>query len=82
MTLGMMARVTLGHTGRNVLDPPALLFPMFAVLLAGAIVRVLVPLAVPSHDGVWIGLSQGLWVVSFALFLYVFSPMLVRPEVR
>jgi uncharacterized protein involved in response to NO len=81
MTIGMMARVSLGHTGRNVLDPPAGLFWMFAVLFVGAIVRVVFPLLNPSHYVVWIGLSQALWIVSFAMFLYVYSPMLVRPEI-
>ncbi len=81
MTIGMMARVSLGHTGRNVLDPPARLFWMFAILFIGAIVRVLFPLLNPSHYVVWIGLSQALWIISFAMFLYVYSPMLVGPEV-
>lgn len=82
MTIGMMARVSLGHTGRNVLDPPAGVFWMFTILFLGAIVRVLFPLMDPSHYVVWIGLSQGLWIISFTLFLYVYSPMLIQPEVR
>jgi len=81
MTIGMMARVSLGHTGRNVLDPPSGLSWMFAVLFVGAIVRVVFPLLNPSHYVVWIGLSQALWIVSFAMFLYVYSPMLIRPEI-
>jgi uncharacterized protein involved in response to NO len=81
MTLGMMARVSLGHTGRNVLNPPAGVFWMCGALFMAAIVRVLFPLVNPAHVVVWIGLSQGLWIVAFALFLSVYSPMLVRPEV-
>jgi uncharacterized protein involved in response to NO len=81
MTIGMMARVSLGHTGRNVLNPPAGVFWMFAILFIGAIVRVLFPLMDPSHYVVWMGLSQALWIMAFAMFLYVYSPMLVQPEV-
>jgi uncharacterized protein involved in response to NO len=81
MTIGMMARVSLGHTGRNVLDPPPGLFWMFGVLFLGAIVRVVFPLLSPSQYVVWIGLSQAFWIVSFAMFLYIYSPMLVRPDV-
>lgn len=81
MTIGMMARVSLGHTGRNVLDPPAGLFRMFAILFIGAIVRVLFPLMDPSHYEVWVGLSQVLWIVSFGMFLYLYSPMLIQPEI-
>jgi len=81
MTIGMMARVTLGHTGRNVLDPPAGLSWMFGVLFIAAVVRVVFPLIDPSHYAGWIGLSQVLWIVSFAMFLYIFSPMMLQPEV-
>jgi uncharacterized protein involved in response to NO len=81
MTIGMMARVSLGHTGRNVLNPPAGLFWMFIFLFIGAVVRVLFPLIDPSHYLVWIGLSQALWIVSFGMFLYLYSPVLMQPEV-
>jgi len=81
MTIGMMARVSLGHTGRNVLDPPKGLFPMFGMLFVGAIVRVVFPLMDPSHYPVWIGLSQALWIISFGIFLYLYSSMMFQPEV-
>jgi uncharacterized protein involved in response to NO len=80
MTIGMMSRVSLGHTGRNVFEPPAILFWIFAILFVGTIVRVLVPLLDPSHYTVWIGLSQALWIVSFSLFIYLYLPILVRPR--
>ncbi|MBI3621010.1 MAG: NnrS family protein [Nitrospirae bacterium] len=80
MTMGMMARVSLGHTGRSVLNPPAGVFWMFAGLFAAAIVRVLLPLLNPSQYVVWIGLSQVLWISAFALFLSVYAPMLVGSE--
>jgi len=79
-TLGMMARVTLGHTGRDVLEPPAPVSWMFALLLAGSVVRVLLPLLDAEHYVIWIGLSQVLWIMSFALFIRVFLPMLWRPR--
>ena len=44
ITMGMMARVTLGHTGRNVFAPPASLPWLFALLFTGAIFRILFPL--------------------------------------
>ncbi len=81
ITVGMMARVTLGHTGRNVFEPPPVLFWMFTLLLAGAVIRVPVPLVDPLHYPMWIGLSQGLWIVTFSLFLAVFLPMLTRPRI-
>lgn len=77
MTLGMMSRVALGHTGRNVFAPPRALLWVFAVLFLGALVRVVLPLADPAHYALWIGLSQTLWIVAFSLFLYLYAPMLV-----
>jgi len=79
-TMGMMARVTLGHTGRDVLEPPAPVSWMFALLLAGSVVRVVLPLLDAQHYVLWIGLSQLLWIMSFALFIRVFLPMLWRPR--
>jgi uncharacterized protein involved in response to NO len=79
-TMGMMARVTLGHTGRDVLEPPPPVSWMFALLLAGSIVRVVLPLLDATHYVFWIGLSQLLWILAFTLFLRVFLPMLYRPR--
>jgi uncharacterized protein involved in response to NO len=79
-TLGMMARVTLGHTGRNILEPPAAVAWMFGMLVAGAVIRVVLPLFASERYVLWMGLSQLLWVMAFSLFLWVFLPMLFRPR--
>ena len=81
ITLGMMSRVTLGHTGRSIAEPPAVLAPAFLLLLAGAVIRVLLPLLVPAHYAIWVSLSQVLWVMAFASFTYVFLPMLWQTRV-
>jgi len=82
MTLGMMARVTLGHTGRNVFEPPAAVTWMLLLLLLGSGVRVLLPLVTSKHYyALWIGVSQGLWLLAFAWFSWTYAPMLVRPRV-
>lgn len=80
ITLGMMARVTLGHTGRNVAEPPAPVSWIFAFAMAGAAARVLLPLLDPAHYRAWIGIAQCLWLLAFLLFLYVFLPMLAQPR--
>ena len=81
ITIGMMSRVTLGHTGRDLASPPATLHLTFALLLAGSIVRVLLPLFAPAHYMTWVGLSQVLWVIAFTLFLFIHLPMLLRARV-
>lgn len=78
MTMGMMSRVSLGHTGRSVSEPPAVLFWMFAILFIGAVIRVFMPLLDQSHYTIWIALSQVLWMVSFSIFLFIYFPMLTQ----
>jgi len=81
MTLGMMSRVSLGHTGRNIGQPPSGLGLMFFVLFAGACVRVIFPLLFTGHYPLWIGISQALWIGAFSLFLYLYSSILIRPRI-
>ena len=81
VTIGMMTRVSLGHTGRNVFQPPAILFWIFATLLLSAVVRVLLPLIDMEFYIYWIGLSQLLWMVAFTLFVVVYAPMLLNARV-
>jgi uncharacterized protein involved in response to NO len=78
-TLGMMTRVSIAHTGRDILAPRPILFWMFAVLALGAIIRVIPPLVVPAHYVLWISLSQALWIAAFAVFLITCLPMLLKP---
>ena len=80
ITLGMMSRVTLGHTGRNVFEPPPVLFAVFAVLLLGTVCRVALPLLDPARYVVWIAVSQVLWIAAFSAFLVICLPMLARPR--
>lgn len=82
MTLGMMSRVALGHTGRSIHAPPPAIQLAFGVLLTGALVRVGFPLLLPAAAYSWcIGVSQGLWIVAFAIYVVVYTPMLVAPRV-
>ena len=81
MTLGMMSRVILGHTGRNVFEPPKSFSWCFALLITGALVRVVFPLFNMGMYGYWIGLSQSLWIAAFVVFIVVTAPMLLKTRV-
>ncbi|MDH3355068.1 MAG: NnrS family protein [Chromatiales bacterium] len=76
ITMGMMARVALGHTGRSVFDPPKSLTIFFILLLAAAVVRVILPLFSIGDYAMLMLISQGLWVAAFTLFTLVYAPML------
>jgi len=81
MTLGMMSRISLGHTGRSIMQPPSGIGPMFCMLFLSAVVRVIFPLAFSGNYMIWIGISQGLWILAFLSFLYLYSPILTGPRI-
>jgi uncharacterized protein involved in response to NO len=78
ITLSMMARVSLGHTGRNVHAPPGTVTLFLLFLLLAAVVRVVAPLLLPEFYTLWIQLAQLLWIVGFAAFVAVYLPILTR----
>ena len=80
VTVAMMARVSLGHTGRSVHQPPAAVTPILLGMVLAAIIRIFTPLADPAHYALWIALAGLAWIVSFALFALVFMPMLLKPR--
>jgi len=80
ITIGMISRVSLGHTGRNVYDPPKALQYAFIAILLSAIIRVVIPLFDLVSYEVLIGISQIFWVVAFAIFTIIYMPVLVKPK--
>ncbi len=81
VTRGMMARISLGHTGRSVREPPQVLWFVFGALLAAALVRVLLPLADVVEYATTVLAAQVLWVAAFAVFVVVYAPILVMARV-
>ena len=80
ITAGMMARISLGHTGRDIRQHSRLLAPAFLSLIAAYIARVLLPMIAPHYYLLWLGIAQAGWLVAFALFLWVYVPILVKPR--
>jgi len=81
MTVGMMARIALGHTGRSIQEPIEGLRFVFILLAAAFIARVLLPPVLPAHYLLWLGLAQVFWISAYALFLLIYLPILIRPRV-
>lgn len=80
VTVAMMARVSLGHTGRSVQQPPGVVTPVLLGIVVAAVLRVFAPLADPAHYAMWVALAGLAWIAAFALFAFVFIPMLVKPR--
>ncbi len=81
ITSGMMARVSLGHTGNNVFNPPKILHLVFALIFTGAIVRVILPIFLGQYYLQLIGLSQALWISAFLILFIRYAPMLIKARV-
>lgn len=75
LTLGMMARVALGHTGRALKVSNAIALA-FALINLAAVIRVLLPMALPAWYPALVYGSTLCWLVAFALFVFVYQPIL------
>jgi uncharacterized protein involved in response to NO len=77
MSLGLMTRVSLKHTGRTLRVPTALVLA-YLLLSTAALVRVLLPLT--SLRVEMLMLSGLLWVLPYLAYLLLCGPMLVMPS--
>ncbi|MFG1489728.1 NnrS family protein, partial [Oceanospirillum sp. HFRX-1_2] len=78
LTLGMMSRVSLGHTGRP-LTLPKVMSIAFCALLLAVIVRVFVMAFVQKtflYD-----VAATFWVLAFGIYIFTYFPALVSPRV-
>ncbi|MBN0988762.1 NnrS family protein [Amphritea pacifica] len=78
MTLGMMARVSLGHTARP-LKLTKITVMAFILMVAAGSVRVFMPM-VPELHSLAIHISGGLWIIAWGLFLIPYTPILLKPR--
>ncbi len=80
ITLGMMSRVALGHTGNDVYHPPRTVAFALLAILACAVVRTILPqfMLWPYED--LIGISQALWITAFLLFIATYAPLLTKAK--
>lgn len=51
------------------------------MLLLGVVFRVVFPLFNMELYIYWVGISQVLWMISFAIFVYAYAPMLLRARI-
>lgn len=79
-TVAMMARVSLGHTGRNIHKPPKTVVLMFVLMMASFILRVFAPMVATDYLLV-LGLSQLCWTGCSVLFLCAYAKILVSPRI-
>lgn len=77
LILAMIARVSLGHTGRP-LQPPKAMAWAFALVNLGVLARVLLVVWLPLEG---LTLAAACWIVAFLLFAWHYAPMYWQPRV-
>jgi uncharacterized protein involved in response to NO len=76
MTLAIMTRATLGHTGRALAAGP-MTQAIYGFIVAAGLARIAAAL-LPSFDIALLHVAAAAWVVAFGMFLASFGPMLVQ----
>lgn len=79
LIIGMVTRTALGHLGR-LLRPDRLIVCCYGLVIAAAALRLLALLPTALALGA-LHASAGAWVLAFALYLWRFFPMLIRPRI-
>jgi uncharacterized protein involved in response to NO len=80
LTLGMMARVALGHTARPLRVGPAMAVA-FGLLNLSAFLRALPPIWYPEQFSEFVMFSGALWCIAFIIFVSVYVPILTQPRI-
>ncbi|MDM0074087.1 NnrS family protein [Variovorax sp. J2P1-59] len=78
LIIGMVTRTALGHLGRPLQTDHAMVVS-FALVILAAVLRLaaLLPTAITSGA---LHASAAAWVLAFALYLWRFVPMMIRPR--
>lgn len=79
LILAMIARVTMGHTGRQIYKGPRM-WPAFLAIFLAAIVRSIGVVIWPEHTLSLISLTALLWCAAFSLYVFHFGLMLCKPR--
>jgi uncharacterized protein involved in response to NO len=80
LTLGMMARVSLGHTARPLTIGPAMAVA-FCLVNLSAVARGLLPILLPEWFSPLIVVSGVPWIAAFVIFVIIYTPILTQPRI-
>ena len=80
LTLGMMTRTARGHTGRPLVADRADI-ACYTLVLAAAVLRVFLPLVLPSTQVLSVLASALLWSAAFGVYALHYGPWLCQARV-
>ncbi len=80
LSLGMMARVAIGHSGREMRLPHRAMVYAFVLINLAALTRIAAPL-LPFEYLSSLSLAATFWCLSFAIFSWLYSPILLKARI-
>lgn len=80
LILAMMARVSLGHSGRPLEIRPIMVWAFIIILVSG-VIRTILPIITPELSLLSYQISGALWMVSYGIFTWVYLPILIKARV-
>jgi uncharacterized protein involved in response to NO len=80
LIIGMVTRTALGHLGRPLQTDRSML-ASYVLVMAAAILRLLALLPTPFSLAA-LQVSAALWIAAFALYLWRFFPLMIRPRIN
>jgi uncharacterized protein involved in response to NO len=78
MTLAVMTRATLGHTGRQLVASRGTV-AVYGLAALAALARIAAAFSSP-FDTVLLLVAAAAWIGAFAGFVAIYGPMMVRPS--
>ncbi|MFT6928004.1 MAG: hypothetical protein ACJAZP_003651 [Psychromonas sp.] len=79
MLLAMISRVSLGHTGRNIVVGKVMTMAFIAIILA-FVIRVFGSYWISDYNQV-ISMAVGFWVIAYGSFVTLYFPILIKARV-
>jgi uncharacterized protein involved in response to NO len=79
MVMAVTTRASLGHTGRPLIAPPPIVWAYGLVILA-ALLRTFGILLIPGFSMSFLAAAAAMWIMAFALFVFVYAPILTSPR--
>lgn len=79
MTMAIMTRASLGHTGRSVVARP-LIVVAYILLSIAALARLAV-MVWPEATMELVVVAGAAWILAFAAFFVIYAPILMRPRI-
>jgi uncharacterized protein involved in response to NO len=81
MILAVMTRASLGHTGRSIVAPRAIVWA-YVLVSFSALMRVAGPLVASQYSAVVLSAAALAWIAAFTLFAAVYAPILTTTRVH